>query len=194
MVERFWIGPPWEETEIPDGLIPLVIDAGPAFGTGHHPTTELVLRLMTELDLAGARCLDAGTGSGVLAIAACRLGAEEVTAYDIDPAAIERARSNASDNQVAPMIRFHACTVQNLPESGPWKYVFANMLPTQFAALACELHDLVEPDGRIIFSGILREVWADTLAFLEAENLVIERFIDDGKPEGGWAACLARLG
>jgi ribosomal protein L11 methyltransferase len=190
---RFWIGPPWEAiASVPLGCIQLVIDAGTAFGTGHHPTTELVLALTREMDFRKASVLDAGTGSGVLAIAACKLGATHVTAYDIDQNALELAKNNAQANGVGPKITYYACTVQNLPENGPWDIILANMLPSQFSALADEAHRLLAPTGRIIFSGILSAVWPETRDLLEECGLVIESVVDDDAPAGGWTACLAR--
>lgn len=189
---RFWIGPPWEVREnIPPGLVPLVIDAGTAFGTGHHPTTELVLALLAETGCDGARVLDAGTGSGVLAIAACLLGADRVTGYDIDPAATEQARTNAAANGVEGLISLHTCTIQTLPQGGPWDLILANMLPSQFAAVADQATALLAPGGRIIFSGILSEVWPGTRSLIEDCGLEVTRVIDDGKDQGGWTACLA---
>lgn len=194
VARRFWIGPPWETTtELPSEQLRLVIDAGAAFGTGHHPSTELALALLLEAGPRGLEVLDAGTGSGVLAIAACRLGARQVTGYDIDEAAIEQARINARANGVEGRIALYLCTVQTLPPAGPWQLVLANMLPAQFMALADRAKDLLAPTGKIIFSGILTEVWPETRLLLEDCGLVIKRVINDGKEQDGWTACLATL-
>jgi ribosomal protein L11 methyltransferase len=95
-VGRLWVGPPWERP--PAGLIPVVIEPGRAFGTGAHPTTHLCLELLQELEPASV--LDIGCGSGVLSIAAAKLGFEPVTAVDVDPVAIEVTRANADVNDV----------------------------------------------------------------------------------------------
>jgi ribosomal protein L11 methyltransferase len=96
-VGALWVGPPWEEPR--PGLVPIVIDPGLAFGTGAHPTTRLCLELLQSLEPASL--LDVGCGSGVLAIAACKLGFEPVAAIDADEAAVEATRGNAAANGVA---------------------------------------------------------------------------------------------
>jgi ribosomal protein L11 methyltransferase len=95
VVGRFWVGPPWEEA--PSGAEAIVIDPGRAFGTGGHPTTRLSLELLQELE--PARLLDIGCGSGVLSIAAAKLGFE-VTAIDVDDVAVEATLANARVNGV----------------------------------------------------------------------------------------------
>jgi ribosomal protein L11 methyltransferase len=97
VVGRFWVGPPWEES--PPGTDPIVVDPGRAFGTGAHATTRLSLELLQVLDRGSL--LDIGCGSGVLSIAAARLGFDPVTAVDIDEIAVEVARANAQRNGVA---------------------------------------------------------------------------------------------
>ena len=96
---RIWVRPPWEQRAIRPGVIDLVIDPGRAFGTGAHPTTRLSLELLLELD-RGSLC-DLGCGSGVLSIAAARLGFGPITALDSDRLAIEATVANARDNGVA---------------------------------------------------------------------------------------------
>jgi ribosomal protein L11 methyltransferase len=96
VVGRFWVGPPWEEP--PPDVEAIVIDPGRAFGTGAHPTTRLTLELLQEIQPGSL--LDVGCGSGVLAIAAAKLGFGPVDALDVDPAAVEVARENALLNAV----------------------------------------------------------------------------------------------
>ncbi|HSX21753.1 MAG TPA: 50S ribosomal protein L11 methyltransferase [Gaiellaceae bacterium] len=95
-VGRLWVGPPWEAP--PADLLPVVIEPGRAFGTGAHPTTHLCLELLQEIE-AGS-LVDIGCGSGVLSIAAAKLGFAPVTATDVDPIAIEVTRANADANGV----------------------------------------------------------------------------------------------
>jgi ribosomal protein L11 methyltransferase len=95
-VGSLWIGPSWEEPR--PGLVPVVIDPGLAFGTGAHPTTQLCLELIQSLEHSSL--LDIGSGSGVLAIAACKLGYEPVGAIDVDEAAVAATRDNADANGV----------------------------------------------------------------------------------------------
>ena len=97
--DRIWVRPPWEQEAVRPGVIDLVIDPGRAFGTGAHPTTRLCLELLLELE-TGSLC-DLGCGSGVLSIAAARLGFGPITALDSDRLAIDATAANARDNGVA---------------------------------------------------------------------------------------------
>jgi ribosomal protein L11 methyltransferase len=112
-VGALWIGPPWEQP--PPGLTPVVIDPGLAFGTGAHPTTQLCLELIQSLERASL--LDVGCGSGVLAIAACKLGYEPITAIDVDEAAVEATRRNVAVNDVAVDVRQFDADGGTLPEA-----------------------------------------------------------------------------
>ena len=107
-----WIGPPWEQPRA--GLEPIVIDPGLAFGTGAHPTTRLCIELLQVLDPAGL--LDVGSGSGVLAIAACKLGYEPVIAIDVDEVAVAATRRNAAENGVAIEAKLFDAGAGRLPE------------------------------------------------------------------------------
>jgi ribosomal protein L11 methyltransferase len=111
VVGRFWVGPPWEEA--PAGAQAVVIDPGRAFGTGAHPTTRLTLELLQELEPASL--LDVGCGSGVLSIAAAKLGFRPVTAIDVDEAAIEATLANARVNGV----EISACRLDALADDIP---------------------------------------------------------------------------
>jgi ribosomal protein L11 methyltransferase len=110
-IAGLWVGPPWEAP--PAGATVVVIDPGRAFGTGAHPTTRLCLELLAELDRGGL--LDVGCGSGVLAIAAAKLGYEPVTAIDLDPHAVEATRANAASNQVVLDARVADAIAGELP-------------------------------------------------------------------------------
>ena len=110
-IGKLWVGPPWEEPA--KGLLPVVIDPGGAFGTGAHPTTRLCLELLQESEPASL--LDVGCGSGVLAIAAEKLGFSPVAALDNDPEAIEATLTNAEANGVAPEVQLADALVEQLP-------------------------------------------------------------------------------
>ncbi len=128
------------------------LDPGLAFGTGTHPTTALCLEWLDGLELAGARVLDFGCGSGILAIAALRLGASEAVGVDNDPQALTATRDNAERNRVADRLTVH------LPEDEPahtYPVVVANILASALDALAPLLASRVAPGGRIALSGIL---------------------------------------
>ncbi len=110
-IGKLWVGPPWEKPA--EGLLPVVIDPGGAFGTGAHPTTRLCLELLQELEPASL--LDLGCGSGVLAIAAARLGFAPVMAFDNDPEAIEASLTNAVANGVSLDARLADVLAATLP-------------------------------------------------------------------------------
>lgn len=191
---RFFIHPPWETPAAVDpALIPLVIDAGTAFGTGHHPTTALCLAALAARGAEGARVLDAGCGSGILAIAACRLGAASVLAFDIDDDALVQARQNAAANGTAAQISFLSCTVQTLTDKGPYDIVFANMLPAQFLPVAEYLPALLAPSGWAVFSGILEERADETARLLADCGLVIRERLAPTPETAGWTAFVVGL-
>jgi ribosomal protein L11 methyltransferase len=112
-VGSLWIGPPWERPT--PGLVPVVIDPGLAFGTGAHPTTQLCLELIQSLERTSL--LDVGSGSGVLAIAACKLGYAPVTAVDIDEAAVEATKRNGEANGVVVDARLLDAGSDALPDA-----------------------------------------------------------------------------
>jgi len=119
-VAGLWIGPPWEQPD--PGLPPVVIDPGRAFGTGAHPTTQLCIELLTELERGSV--MDVGCGSGVLAIAACRLGFAPVGALDVDEAAVEATRRNARANEVELTVARVDVTAERVPDA---RIVVANI-------------------------------------------------------------------
>ena len=111
-IGRLWVGPPWEDPD--QGLVPVVVDPGLAFGTGAHPTTQLCLRFLLEHDPVSL--LDLGCGSGVLSIAAAKLGYRPVTALDLDEAAVSATRTNAATNGVELKVGLADVLSDPLPE------------------------------------------------------------------------------
>lgn len=149
--ERLWIVPSWHESPDP-AAINLILDPGMAFGTGSHPTTRLCLEWLERHVTAGCSVLDYGCGSGILAIAAVRLGAGSVAGVDIDPQAVEAARANAERNGVAALFADSA-----EPVAGEYDVVVANILSNPLRVLAPAICAHVRPGGRLALSGILRE-------------------------------------
>lgn len=148
---RLWIVPTWHTSPDP-AAINIVLDPGLAFGTGSHPTTRLCLRWLDENIKGGENVLDYGCGSGILAIAAMKLGARSATGIDVDPQAIESSRANASVNRVTA--EFY------LPDDAPAHQadiVVANILTNPLKVLAPLLAAAVRQGGRIVLSGILAE-------------------------------------
>ena len=147
--DRLWIVPSWSEMVDP-AAVNLRLDPGMAFGTGSHPTTLQCLRWMEEHLGGGESVLDYGCGSGVLGIAARRLGARQVVAVDIDPGALQVTRANAAANQAEiTVLSAHA------DPRGPFDLVVANILSNPLKVLAPLLAGQVRPGGRIVLAGIL---------------------------------------
>ncbi len=149
--DRLWIVPSWHETPDPSA-VNLILDPGMAFGTGSHPTTRLCLEWLEREVTEGASVLDYGCGSGILAIAAARLGAGDVAGVDIDPQAVEAARANAERNAVAARFADSAA-----PVAGEYDLVVANILSNPLRVLAPAICAHVRSGGRLALSGILSE-------------------------------------
>jgi len=156
--ERLWIVPSWHEAPDPDALV-LVLDPGMAFGTGSHPTTRLCLEWLERIVTPGASILDYGCGSGILAIAAAKLGASEVLGVDIDLQAVSAARNNAERNAVNARFDDSA-----RPLAGQFDIVVANILANPLKALAPAITGHVRPGGQLALSGILAEQAEELIA------------------------------
>lgn len=146
---RLWVVPSWHAAPDP-AAINIVLDPGVAFGTGAHPTTRLCLRWLDAVVTPDTDVLDYGCGSGILAIAAMKLGARSACGIDIDPQAVLAARDNAERNRVA--VRFAAAA--DAP-AAPAQIVVANILANPLTVLVPLLARLTRPGGRIALSGIL---------------------------------------
>jgi len=134
------------------------LDPGLAFGTGTHPTTALCLEWLDSADIKGKYIIDYGCGSGILAIAALKLGAREALGTDIDPQALLASRDNAERNQVSAQLKLRGCdfveTHGDLPKPTP--LLLANILAGPLGELASLFAQLVTPGGQIVLSGILK--------------------------------------
>ncbi|MCO5101497.1 MAG: 50S ribosomal protein L11 methyltransferase [Burkholderiaceae bacterium] len=150
--DRLWITPSWQASSqpAPEARATIVLDPGLAFGTGSHPTTRLCLEWLDENLRAGDTVIDYGCGSGILAIAAARLGARSVTGIDIDPQALVAAARNAADNGVSIELR---SSDQAMPPAAD--VVVANILANPLRVLAPLLETLVAPGGRLVVAGLL---------------------------------------
>ena len=179
--ERLWIVPSWHAAPDP-AAINLVLDPGLAFGTGSHPTTRLCLQWLDENLRSAESVLDYGCGSGILAIAASKLGAGKVIGIDIDPQAVQSARDNAERNQVDA--QFY------LPDTVPgaqYAVVIANILSNPLKVLAPMLAARVQSGGCIVLSGILAEQ-AEEMRTLYGEWFVMH----PAKIDEGWS-CLSGI-
>lgn len=177
---RLWIVPTWHLPCDPDA-INIVLDPGLAFGTGSHPTTRLCLRWLDMNLHGGESVLDYGCGSGILAIAALKLGAAHAAGVDVDSQAVTASRDNAAANFVVNA-RFY------LPDDAPqysYDLVVANILTNPLNMLAPLLADATRQGGQIVLSGILEEQAQDVIK-------IYQQWFDLGAPvfEDGWS-CLS---
>ena len=151
ITDKLWIVPTWHDSPNPDA-INIILDPGLAFGTGSHPTTHLCLDWLTHTVKPGQTVLDYGCGSGILAIAAKKIGAGHVVGVDIDPQAIQSSLYNAEQNKVTA--DFYAASEY---QSQEFDIVIANILSSALSVLAPALAKSCKAGGRIALSGILRE-------------------------------------
>lgn len=150
--ERLWICPSWRDVPNPDA-VNVMLDPGLAFGTGTHPTTALCLQWLDGLDLAGKTVVDFGCGSGILGIAALKLGAARVIGIDIDPQAIQASRDNAARNGVADQIELYLPADQ--PQDVEADVVVANILAGPLRELAPLIAGHGKPSSLMALSGVL---------------------------------------
>jgi len=197
--QRFWVIPAWLANDTPDapGTLRIILDPGMAFGTGLHPSTQLCLAAMEDVVRPGLRVLDAGCGSGILSIAAARLGASAVDAFDIDPIAMRATQENASLNDLPVAIR---AVVSAGPGEGSlwrasdgsqptWDVILVNILPhIIIGLLEAGLHTYLAPGGRMIFAGIIEAREHDVRTALAERGLTVEK----RSVEGDWVALVAR--
>lgn len=185
--QRVVIAPSWEEPSLHPGDVLIKLDPGMAFGTGTHPSTQLALQLMEKYLRPRSAVLDVGTGSGILAIAAVKLGASRVIATDIDPEAVRTAEENARLNEVRNQITL---LVASVVESGRYELVLANILADVIADLLLHegLADRLASDGVLILSGIIKSRRDVVELALRTTGLTVF----DAAEDGDWIALAAR--
>ncbi len=192
-VGRTWlVHTSWQSPAGYPTRIPIVIDPKMAFGTGTHATTRLCLEELERFPLRGTRVLDVGTGTGILAIAAARSGAENVIAVEIDHEAIACARENLSLNGIGNTVTLREGTIAAVPEHG-FDLIVANIELRTLVATGEELRSRIHPDGRAVFSGILQQEAALFVqAMTKAGWQTIRRTREFDPATGdGWVCCVA---
>ncbi len=182
--DRVVIRAPWHEVMIPDDTLVITLDPGMAFGTGTHPTTRLCLQLLGQLPVSGAHVLDAGTGTGVLAIAASLMGAEQVLAVDIDVVAVRQARANVELNGLSDVIDIGLDDLSEPLAAGPFDIVVANIISRILIDIHEALLASLVPDGTLLLSGIIEDKEQSVVDCYEAAGLVRT----DRRQMGDWIA------
>jgi ribosomal protein L11 methyltransferase len=148
----FIVAPPWDVPANPGNAIVIVIEPSMGFGTGHHATTRMCLRLLSAIDVADHTVLDLGTGSGVLSMAAALMGARTVVGIDVDQDAINSAESSAALNTLPDTITFQVADFRHAPPAAAG-IVLANLTGGMLTSSAASIAALVRPHGQLILSG-----------------------------------------
>ncbi len=185
--QHFWIKPTWEEMNPPAGAVVIELDPGMAFGSGLHASTQLCLRVLEDVLAKGATVFDVGTGSGILAIAAAKLGAASVLAIDADPVAVAVARENVAYNKVADRVQVHVgdlltgvTTQANLIVANLTADIHFQLLPHASEAMVGE--------GVLVASGII----ADRVLEVQAVALASGFEVLETRQEAEWRCLVLR--
>jgi ribosomal protein L11 methyltransferase len=183
------IAPPWLTGDL-DPERTIVVDPGMAFGTGDHPTTRSVVRLMQRLSIRGARVADLGAGSAVLSIAAAKLGARTVSAVELDPDAIGNATENVERNGVATIVHVVEGDAKVLlPLVAPVDVILANILASVHVELLPVMAQALAPAGRAVLSGVLVEERTMLSDVLAVSGWQVE---DEDIEDIWWSATISR--
>lgn len=187
--ERFVVKPTWREYEPQEDELVIEIDPGRAFGTGTHPTTSLCIKLMEENIKEGNTVIDVGTGSGILMVAAEKLGAGKIVGTDIDPMAVEVAEENLLLNKVdMEKAKAYAGDLVTVVQDEKFDVVVANILADVLLILLKDISRVVKKDGLVIFSGIIEDKLEGMKRAVEEVGLEILEV----KADKEWRAMLMR--
>ncbi len=187
--ERFVVKPTWREYEPQEDELVIEIDPGRAFGTGTHPTTSLCIKLMEENIKEGNTVIDVGTGSGILMVAAEKLGAGKIVGTDIDPVAVEVAEENLLLNKVdMEKAKAYAGDLVTVVQNEKFDVVVANILADVLLILLKDILRVVKKDGLVIFSGIIEDKLEEMKSAVEEVGLEILEV----KADKEWRAMLMR--
>ena len=187
--ERFVVKPTWREYEPQEDELVIEIDPGRAFGTGTHPTTSLCIKLMEENIKEGNTVIDIGTGSGILMVAAEKLGAGKIVGTDIDPMAVEVAEENLLLNKVdMEKAKAYAGDLVTVVQDEKFDVVVANILADVLLILLKDISRVVKKDGLVIFSGIIEDKLEEMKRAVEEVGLEILEV----KADKEWRAMLMR--
>lgn len=182
--EKIVIVPAWEKYTQQEGEIIVRMDPGMAFGTGTHETTRLVIRLLEKYIKNGMRVADVGCGSGILAICASKLGANECKAYDIDPVAVKVANENIKDSGQLNVTCEVSDLLRQVDKSKPYDVICANIVADIIIRMMPDVGAFMNNDSVILASGIIIERSEDVISAFDAHGFKVVERID----ENGWCA------
>lgn len=177
-IGQFYVTPTWASEPPPESLIPLYIDPKMAFGTGYHETTRIVLRMLPSAVKQNDDVLDAGTGTGILAIASIKLGAKSALGFDIDEWSYENATENIYLNKTEKAITIRLGDEKQIPKDIKYDVVIANINKNILVDMAYSLNESLKFGGTLILSGLLLQDEEDiksTPGFTELEFIATER-------------------
>lgn len=180
-IGRVVIVPSWLDEPIGPDEVSLRLDPGMAFGTGLHPTTRGCLTLLQEISPMPPVVLDVGSGSGILALAALRLGAERAVCYDTDPLAVQATQANAAANDLADRVIARPGSLPPTPPEEPYALVLANLVAAVLIDLADRLAASTAPGGTLLASGIIEARADEVLAALTAAGFVLDHRLHENE-------------
>ena len=188
--KRIVVVPTWQDYQPRKLDVVIALDPGMAFGTGYHPTTRMCLELLEELVRPGMNVLDLGCGSGILSIAAAKLGAHSVLGLEVDPVAAQVAVSNVRLNKVARTARVSPGTLPHPDISAnSFDVAVANISARVISSLASQLVEVVRPGGTLVVSGVLSDKRAIVAERLREAGALVERSC----AEGDWVSLVAAV-
>ncbi len=178
---RLVIVPAWEKYEAAEGELIVRMDPGMAFGTGTHETTRLVIRMLEDYTKPGCRMLDVGTGSGILAICASKLGAAECKAYDIDPMAVRVANENIKDSGLTNITCEVSDLLKQADRSRPYDLICANIVADIIIRMTPDVSPFMHENTVLLASGIIAERAQDVIDCFEKNGYkIVEKLEDNG--------------
>ncbi len=178
---RLVIVPAWEKYTPAEGELIVRMDPGMAFGTGTHETTRLVIQLLETYTKEGCRMLDVGTGSGILAICASKLGAGECRAYDIDPMAVRVANENIKDSGLSNITCEVSDLLRQVDRSKKYDLICANIVADIIIRMTPDVGELMHENTVLLASGIIKERSEDVIECFEKNGFrIVEQLVDNG--------------
>ncbi len=178
---RLVIVPAWEKYTPADGELIVRMDPGMAFGTGTHETTRLVIQLLEKYTKEGCRMLDVGTGSGILAICASKLGAGECRAYDIDPMAVRVANENIKDSGLTNITCEVSDLLRQVDRTQKYDLICANIVADIIIRMTPDVGELMHENTVLLASGIIKERSQDVIECFEKNGFrIVEQLVDNG--------------